>query len=230
MAVDTSQKDPDARDLSYLWHRRLIGCLGLSLPFLLVAVAALRPTPGLPSREILDSISAYYYTGAVSIFVGVLFALSLFLFTYQGYRGSRADRRLGAIGGICALGVALFPTAAPEGLDPPAWWSEMTRTIHYGSAVCLFLVFIAFSVWLFRKSSVPKDEEASRDKQWRNRFYLGCGGVMIASVLWAGTSLITDRPIFWPEAIALLAFASSWLVKGEAHRPVIRIAKKVARR
>ena len=216
-----------AHDLSHQAHRQLIGYLGILLPLLLVGIAALRPTPGLPRWEPLTSVSAYYYTGAVAAFVGILFALALFLFTYGGYRGYLADRVVGKVGGFCALGVALFPTQAPGGLAEPSWWRGATMTIHYLSATSLFLVFIVFSLWLFRKTGVPEGGELSPGKRQRNRVYLICGLVMVANVLWAGSSYFTGAPIFWAEILALWAFAVSWLVKGYAHRPVIDTVKGV---
>jgi hypothetical protein len=209
------------RVLSQQAHRRLIGYLGFFLPVLLYLVAGLRPSDGLPPWQVLTSVSAYYYTGAVGIFIGVLFALSLFLFTYPGYEGEHADRVLGTLGGLAALGVALFPTTAPGGLVPPTWWTPTIRTIHYGSAVSLFVVFILFSIWLFRKSSVPLRANRPRDKRWRDHICLACGIAMIVCVLWAASALITHGPIFWAEALAIMAFAISWLVKGEAYQPVI---------
>ena len=53
---------------------------------------------------------------------------------------------------------------------------------------------------------------------------------MIAAVLWAGSSMFTKAPIFWPEVIAILAFAISWLVKGEAYEPVFRAVRRLAGR
>jgi hypothetical protein len=50
---------------------------------------------------------------------------------------------------------------------------------------------------------------------------------MIGCVLWAASSLITHAPIFW-QAIAIVAFAISWLVKGEAHRPVLRAIRHLS--
>ena len=214
-------------DLSHQAHRQLIGYLGILLPVILFVLAGLRPTGSLPPWETLSSVSAYYYTGAVAAFVGILFALALFLFTYGGYQGYLADRVVGKIGGFCALGVALFPTAAPGGLSEPPWWGETTRTIHYVSATLLFGVFIVFSLWLFRKTKVPKGEELSPGKRRRNNVYLICGLVMVASVLWAGSSYFTGAPIFWAETVALWAFAVSWLVKGYAYRPVLNRVKEV---
>jgi len=208
------------RDLSQRGHRRLIGIIGLLLPVLVYLTAGVRPTTGLPGWGLLPSVSAYYYTGAVAIFVGVLFALSLFLLTYQGYEGTVADRVVGRVGGCAALGVALFPTAAPGDLSEPSWWTASLRVVHYTSAVVLFLAFILFSIWLFRKSSIPRRQDRPREKRWRNAVYLACGIAMILSMLWAASSLVTDAPIFWPEAIAIVSFAVSWLVKGEADLPL----------
>ena len=80
--------------LSQKAHRQLIGILGFCLPFFVYLLAGFRFTPPLPPWTRLDSVSAYYYTGAVAVFVGVIFALSLFLFTYPGYKEVIADRVL----------------------------------------------------------------------------------------------------------------------------------------
>lgn len=213
-------------DLSQQAHRRLIGILGLLLPALLYVGAGIRPTDPLPRWGILDSVSAYYYTGAVGIFVGVLFALSLFLLTYQGYRGVIADRVVGRIGGVAALGVALFPTSAPDGLAPIPWWTCAMRTVHYVSAITLFLSFILFAAWLFRKSNVPRGERRPTAKRRRDGVCLACGLLMIGAVLWAGGAGVAHAPIFFPESVAILAFAVSWLVKGEAYQPVLALIRR----
>src|SRR5690606_26152835 len=99
-------------DLSGHGHRRLIGIFGLLLPLLLWLTAGSRPTPAVEAWELLDSISAYYYTGAVAIFVGILVALSLLLVTYRGYANDRGwlDRGVAITAGVAAFGVAFFPT------------------------------------------------------------------------------------------------------------------------
>jgi heme A synthase len=216
-------------DLSQRAHRRVIGALGVLMPMLLYLLAAIRPTDGLPHWDLLDSVSAYYYTGAVGVFVGVLFALSLFLFTYRGYKGVLADRIVGAMGGAAALVVALFPTAAPGGLSEPAWWSKTTGVVHYVAAVVLFFAFILFAVWLFRKSNIPNRRDRPREKRYRDALCLACGLIMIVCVLWAASSSITDAPIFVPEAIAIVAFAVSWLIKGNAHQIVLDFTRRLAR-
>jgi hypothetical protein len=206
--------------LSHYLHLQLIGYLGLLLPFILFGLAAVRPIPGLPRWDTLNSVSAYYYSGAVAVFTGVLVAMSLFLFTYRGYSESRADRVLGKVGGAAAACVAVFPTSAPRNLTEPVWWSELVRTVHYVGAFTLFGVFIVFAIWLFRRSDVPRSERSGA-KRRKNNLFLGCGLVMIGAVAWAASSVITHKPIFWPEVIALWAFALSWLVKGEGYNPIL---------
>src|SRR2546426_8319901 len=125
-----SASDPSAESLSQQAHRRLIGVLGFLLPFLVYIFAGLLPTAGLPSWKLLSSVSAYYYTGGGAVFIGVLFALALFLLTYPGYKGVIADRLVGFVGGSAALLVALFPTTAPRGLVGPSWWSRWMAVLH----------------------------------------------------------------------------------------------------
>ena len=221
---------PTAESLSQQAHRRLIGILGLLLPLLLYVFAGLRHTVGLPAWTPLNSISAYYYTGAVAIFVGVLFALALFLSTYPGYKGVIADRLLGLVGGTAAILVALFPTSAPDGLSAPTWWSPYMRTVHYLSAVVLFVVFILFAIWLFRKSNIPRRGDRPLEKRRRDDICLASGIIMIASVLWAASSMFTHAPIFIPESIAIIAFAVSWLTKGEVHKPVMQMVHNLQQR
>jgi hypothetical protein len=213
--------------LSLQAHRRIVGTLGFFLPALVYLWAGARPTAGLARWKLLWSVSAYYYTGAVGVFVGLLFSLSLFLFSYQGYKGVWADRIVGGVGGLAALVVALFPTMAPEGLPAPSWWGPKTGLVHYVAAVVLFVCFILFAVWLFRKSDTPRRRDRPPDKRLRDDVCLACGLVMIGCVVWAGIASFAEAPIFVPESAAIVAFSISWLVKGEAHRPVIRAARRL---
>lgn len=228
--LETDTANPEipqkADDLSGYAHRQLIGYVGLSLPILLVLVAGLRPIDVVERWRLLDSISAYYYTGATGIFVGLLVALALFLFTYRGYRNKYhwADRTAAVIAGFAALGVALYPTAAPEGWAAPQWWGDGTGIIHYVSAIVLFSMFAVYSLWLFRLG----DGQPDAGKRRRNRIHLICGLVIISCIIWAGIAGWRGNPIFLPEAIALAAFAVSWLVKGHAHRSIRSGVRSVA--
>jgi hypothetical protein len=213
------------RDLSVRAHRQLIGILGLLLPIVLYVLAGLRPTEGLPSWNILGSVSAYYYTGAVGVFIGVLFALSLFLFSYRGYVDDRIDRIIGKIAGVAALWVPLFPTKPPLAALRPTWWTPMMEKLHAGSAIILFGSFILFALWLFRQSRIPRFRDRPVEKQARDMVCLLCGVAMILAVLWAAIASITGYSIFWPETVAIEAFAISWLAKGEVHLSIARAAR-----
>jgi len=215
-------------DLSDHAHRQLIGYIGLVLPIILILIAVLRD--GMERWRSLESISAYYYTGAVAAFVGMLVALALFLFTYRGYKNKYhwADRAAAMTAAVAALGVAFFPTAAPAGVPALSWWSPMTGVLHHVSAVVLFTMFAVFALWLFRIT--PSGEQAPADKRWRNNVYLVCGIVIVASIIWAGIAGLNRRSIFLPESVALVAFAVSWLVKGYAHRTIADAARSLLRR
>jgi hypothetical protein len=220
-------------DLSDHAHRQLIGYIGLSLPVVLFVIAGARNPGGAGRWRLLDSISAYYYSGAIAAFVGLLVALALFLFTYRGYenRYRRFDRAAGIIGGAAALGVAFFPTAAPTNVPPLIFWTPATGVLHYASAIILFAVFAVFSLWLFRLRA--PGEALTDDKRRRNRLYLTCGLLIVATIAWAGINGRAKRSMFLPESIAVVAFAVSWLAKGYALTTIrvkTRSALKWARR
>jgi len=201
-------------DLSGRAHRQVIGYLGLALPILLVQAERLRPNAP-ADLWTGDSISAYYWTGAVALFAGLLAALSLFLLTYRGYANeyNKYDRGAAIIAGIAAGIVALFPTTPPAGIRP-LWWHNWINTVHVTAAITLFSTFAVFSLWLFRKTAprVPP----SADKDLRNTLYLVCGIGILASMVGAVVAGRLGGSMFWPESFALGFFAVSWLVKGRA--------------
>jgi hypothetical protein len=213
-------------DLSTYLHRQLIGYLGASLPFLIWWIAGNRPTPGIDHPwQPLSSISAYYYTSGIVAFVGVLSALSAFLFTYRGYANPFGwqDRLAGAIAAFAAVMVALFPTEPPDGLAPPSWWTQGTGNFHGYVAGILFGSFIFFSLFLFTRSGATV---LPPDKRARNGLYILCGVAMVVCVVWAFVAHQRGRSIFWAEALALEFFAFSWLVKGRAGRTAIQAAAR----
>jgi hypothetical protein len=183
-------------------ERQFIGMLGFILPILLWTIAGWRPTKGLPHQwELLTSISAYYYTGATAVFVGILFVLGIYLLTYEGYNNEyyRHDRCAAIVAGIAAIMVAFFPARAPTDSLVPSWWTPPLGTIHLTSAVILFSAFSFFSLFLFRKSKGEDEKPLSSDKRTRNRIYAVCGAAIVLCMLWAGSSYFTGASIFWPE-------------------------------
>jgi hypothetical protein len=201
-------------DVSGRAHRQVIGYLGAALPFLLVVAVRVRPNAPADAWA-RDSISAFYWTGGVPIFAGVLAVLSVFLLTYRGYANEwgKYDRRVAIVAGVAAALTALFPTTPPAGISPP-WWHTWIAWTHAGAASTLFSMFAVFSLWLFRISALEGQPDA--DKQRRNTIYLVCGIGIVASMAWALVGRQTGRSIFWAESSALGFFALSWLVKGRA--------------
>lgn len=192
--------------ISYLTLRRAIGVLGVSLPILVaVGCVVIGSCSG-----VQPSISDYYATEMRDVFVGVLFAIAWFFFSYRGYE--RRDDVAGDAACVLAMAVALFPTSSPN---------AAVRVVHFASAALLFSVLAYFSLALFTKSEpgVPPTPE----KRMRNRVYRTCGYVMIACIVLAavygaflqGTALSRLRPVFWLETFALWAFGISWVTKGE---------------
>lgn len=215
-------------DLSDHAHRQLIGYIGLVLPLLLILLVMVRD--GVARWRSLESISAYYYTGAVAAFVGMLVALALFLFTYRGYKNQYywADRAAGITAAVAALGVALFPTEAPSGVAALSWWRPVTGVLHYVFAVVLLAMFAVYALWLFRIT--PCREHMPSDKRRRNLVYLLCGIVIVVSMIWAGVAGLSGNSLFLPESIALIAFAVSWLVKGYATTTIGNATRTLLRR
>lgn len=227
--VSTSVAQAASRrdDLSDNAHRQLIGYIGLVLPFLLILIALIRD--GTERWRSLESISAYYYTGAVAAFVGMLVALALFLFTYRGYKNkyNRADRWAAKTAAVASLVLAFFPTKEPVGVSPLPWWTPTTGVLHHVAAIVLFTMFAIFALWLFRLT--VDGEQPTADKRARNNLYLICGIVIVVCMAWAGFNGVNGWPIFWPESIALIAFALSWLVKGYALSTIVGTARSLLR-
>jgi hypothetical protein len=95
--------------------------------------------------------------------------------------------------------------------------------VHFVCAAAFFATLIYFCLALFTKTNPRK--KPTRRKLQRNRIYRGCGYAMAACIgltfvfllLPAGAqaSLAAYDPIYWLEALAILAFGLSWVVKGE---------------
>lgn len=184
-----------------------MGGLGITFPFVLVLGAIVLDS----NIGIEPTISDYYDTVMIGVFVGVLFAIGVFLFSYQGY--DKRDNIAGYLACVFAIGVALFPSTADN---------AFVQTVHFVSATALFLTLAYFSFFLFTKS---KDEPPlPPQKAARNRVYRTCGIVIVVSIALIGvynlfladTAIDAIKPVFILETLALEAFGISWVVKGEA--------------
>ncbi len=199
---------------SYLELRKAIGLLGITLPFIVSLGALILFQTGIQS-----SISRYYHTGMRDVFVGTLCAIGFFLLSYRGYEPS--DDIAGDLGCVFAVGVALFPTT-PDGTAGSG--ASLIGYVHLAFATLFFLTLIYFSLFLFTKTNPNKSP--SKRKLQRNKVYKACGYTMGVCILLIAvysflpsemTSLLEDcKPLYWLEALAILAFGISWFTKGEA--------------
>lgn len=218
--------ESDQLVLRYLTLRWVVGVLSVALPVVLVLGDLTIGSSG----RLQDSISAYYDTVMVGVFVGVLFAVGFFLFAYVGYPAEKEGRRwfqqlspdspwyerlsdnaAGNLAWVFALGVALFPVSG----------NTLVKTVHFVSATALFLTLSYFSIVLFTKTS--KTKSPSQRKLARNRIYRWMGGVMLSCIglmlvynLWLTETVVADwKPVLVLETLALWAFGVSWFIKGE---------------
>jgi hypothetical protein len=206
------QSDPRTPFLiSYLSLRKAIGIIGFALPFVLAFGKFLLQGPG-----IQRSISSYYHTDMRNVFVGSLCAIGVFLMSYRGYESK--DEIAGRLASIFAIGVALVPTSPDTGGSS---LEKLIGGLHLSFAGLLFLTFAYFSLVLFTKTDLGKTPTPRKLK--RNMVYRFCGYTIVACIFLIAFVAIPAvkklvewlSPVFWLEAVAVVAFGVSWLVKGE---------------
>lgn len=226
------QKSHNDLVLSFLAVRRAIGLLGFFLPLALLVY-------GLGRGEMLPSLSAAYYSPMREVFVGTLIAQAVFLWSYEGFRpdaGDRiSDKATARVAAAAVALVALAPTCPLNGacvlppqtctllqcvLKPP-----LSSWVHLVAAGVFFGALAVYCLVLFTKGTVDGPEKAAS-----NRIYRICGWTILVSIGLVGVLFATgldDRlarlnPVFWLEAVATFAFATSWMVKGDALRPLVQ--------
>jgi len=202
--------------VSYLTLRKLIGILGMLLPF-----ACLLGGCGLQSLPVLDSISSYYHSNMRDVLVGLLVGVAMFLVTYKGHE--TRDTIIAIASGIAGLGIAIFPcsypNAPPSGVGVFQLSPDVTGYFHYGFSALFFLLLAVNSFFLF---TIGNMKSWTRRKTYRNWIYRFCGIIIFASlltlailriILGAGLGETVWTLVF--ETVMLEAFGISWLVKGE---------------
>lgn len=216
----TKAEEENKLVLSYLSLRKAVGFLGITFPIILIVGAIAFGA----CKGVQDSISDYHNTNMRDVFVGILCAISFFLFTYSGY--NKTDFWMAKLCGVLGFMVAIFP----DGLDNnectiyvkqiiPAWMEK----VHLFSAGAFFLVLAYFSIFLFTKSDVPVALQTPQKKK-RNLIYRICGYIMVGCIILLllyfeipGLKEQFEKysPVLILEIIALWAFGFSWVVKGE---------------
>ena len=242
MAKDPVAKDNDEKDdiaASYLGLRRGLGLLGLCLPLVMLGV-----TFATKAIDLQPSISAYYYVPHLGqLMVGTLWAIGIFLIYYRGYptipRPFRrlpnwisrhlTDANLTTVAGAGALVTAILPTCKTRNpCDIP-----VVAGLHLAGSVTFLGTLAVLSIWAFtetNKSRTNPDPEKSRS----NTVYRLCGWTILACLAACAVVLIGKiyaigpliNPVVWLETIAIWAFATSWLVKGNAIQGLLSLLKK----
>ena len=152
------------------------------------------------------------------LYVGSLCAIAAFLACSRGY--DLRDEITGYLAGVCAVGVACFPSFNPRSIR----YTQLDfafGVIHTAFAALMYLTLAYICIFLFRKSSPQKT--FTRRKQDRNRIYAASGVIMVACMIaMVSLTLLTtierrhpSRWLFWCESLALCAFGIAWLTKGE---------------
>lgn len=219
--------------LSFYRVRQALGILGLLFPFLLLLGGLLQ------DARIQPSISDYYHTTLRDLFVGTLFAIGIFLISYQGHRREPgepiSDNLAATLAGIGAFGLALFPNRfSPETLNIFQFYLETKAGVLHFISAFLFLGSMAyFCLGKFARTLNPG----------RRLIYRWCGWAIIVFGLAATiasifrvvgspetkTMIETTGIIFWFEAFGIWAFGLSWLVKGRADIILLNRLRRLGR-
>lgn len=210
--------------LSYLTLRRSIGFIGILFPFLILVGSWFSNVEPEPMR---NSISAYYWSGSNAIFVSGLVAVGLFLVSYKGY--DKRDRIITTVAGIAMIMVALFPAFGESPENPVYLFGflspEVNTVIHYVAAITTFALMGHMSYFQFTKTNEIDKKYITVQKRKRNQVYRICGMIILVCAVLAPVVrfipivfVMTNsiRLFYWLEALMVVAFGFSWLVKGEA--------------
>lgn len=233
--------------ISYKLLRQSMGYIGLCLPVYLLDYSAIT------GQAIEPSISDYYYSGASVVFTGSLAIIGCFLILYQGHVNDIehgiaprwtdwfSDRWVATLGGLGALGTAIFPLRTPSlgGTacgDTPGDIAGIILPVssaHFISATVFLLMTAIFCLFLFtrgngaRENTYQKNGMKYRRIAWtgRNKFFATCGVIILGCIFaLAAIKYFEDSPFvmtylsswnafFWIEVAAVMTFAQAWLKK-----------------
>ena len=166
------------------------------------------------SHNTIGSISASYYEDgwARDFFIGFLFAISSFLFAYNGE--GVAEMILSKIAALAAVGIVLFPCRC--GQTP-----NMTTYVHFTLAAIMFAVLAGFCFIFFKRAQA----KGHRQARWRSYIYAACAFTIVLVIVvlgidnfFSGQHLGSKLPrlTLYGEWLGLVAFGISWLVASRA--------------
>lgn len=161
------------------------------------------------------SISATYYANSKVCMIGLLFATSVFFFSYRGY--DWRDITLNTIQAVAALGVICFPCQTPGAPANVGIFSLPIAVSHIIHCISAGLLFTAFDINVFFLFTLG--DTTNPKKAQRNQVYTTCGLIIfIAIVLQIASCVAFHFPEWLPvtlinETVMLEAYAVAWLTK-----------------
>lgn len=206
---------------TYSTLRRGIAFLAIAFPIIL-AVGGFVKYGLIPQ----DSISAYYHAFVPTIqspglfeiagngvmrnwFVGILWAISVFLILYQGY--GRRENTVLNIAGVLLIAVAMFPMDWTCGTTCP-------KVSIHGMSAILFFLAIGY-ICIFRSGDTLKLIKDDNVRESYKRWYRIIGLVMwvfplvVAVLEFFKLHPFGTRTVFFIEAAGIWTFAAYWLLK-----------------
>jgi hypothetical protein len=153
---------------SFLKTRVVIGVIGVLLP--IVLVGGNRVVFG--QSDLLPSLSGYYHSDMRNWFVGSLWAIGSGLLVYLAARRNLADSVISFVAGLLAVGVALFPTNAPDTVP------TIIAKLHVAFAALLF-VLLGVICFRFGNRDGKREDRTTRWRNWWRWIHRGC-----AIVIW----------------------------------------------
>ena len=178
-----------------------------------------------------------------NVLVASLCVLGMFLIAYKGY--DSLDSRITNVAGVAAIGVAFFPTSDPSFSPTwVGHVHPLFAAVAMASLALMALQFTQTGPanervgtgktkrnWLqdIRRMGLAlifryQDPEKIRKgkKKIRNQVYSSCAWLILVGVIlafaqnfWSKSAKDVTQWLFWFEALAVVAFGVSWLVKGE---------------
>lgn len=192
---------------SYSTLRWGTALIGLSLPFVLWLGGLCF---GIPFQ---DSMSHYYYATDNTIeglpvmrdwFVGSLFAVGVFLYSYRGF--TLSENLSLNYAGIFAIGIAIFPMGG-------VGFGKLT--VH-GICAVLFFLCIAYVCVFCAPKTLPYLKDPLKEKLFKKAYLCTAIGMIVTPAIAFLMSVIfknLSSYVFFVEAVGVVTFAFYWILK-----------------